>query len=170
MLSGWGFLLPNASWAMKPYLGWKPWNSLVQHHDSFLTVVKKGTKKYKSKYTYYVCSNDLLILKHISNAFQTSQYFTAQNGVQETDYMINPHLYLKLCKGCSTFTFQLANLCQVVVTCAINVHMQVEKNDFRDIKILMDWWDFLKTEIKGSECHILNPNHLFCHPIWKYYQ
>lgn len=61
--------------------------------------------------------------------------------------------------------FQLANLYQVVVICIINMHMEVGKNVFRDIKILMDWSFVLKAVMEGSECLILNPNHLFCYPV-----
>lgn len=61
--------------------------------------------------------------------------------------------------------FQLANLYQVVVIYITNMHMQIGKNIFRDNKILMDWSFVLKAVIKGSECHLLNPNHLFCYPI-----
>jgi len=63
--------------------------------------------------------------------------------------------------------FQLANLYQAVVICIIILYMQMGKNVFRDIKILMDWSFVLKSVIKGSECHILNPNHLFLYPIQK---
>lgn len=78
----------------------------------------------------------------------TSQLKTEYNT--RTGYMINPHLYLKLCKGCSMLALQLANLYQVVAIRIINVHMQVGKNVFREIKILMGRSFVLKAVIEGQ--------------------